>query len=200
MAQEPSGSLGPGSQLISQKEYADRRGWSKQYVNQLVKKGRIPLQGGRIDPEVADSALARSRDPAQDRPFKAVPMHTDSLKREPDQNEPPASHGSFTKARTVREHYRALRERLEYEQLAGKLIPMEAAKETYAYAAYEFRNGFQAAAIRIGNTVATRFKLEEQEVIEVVTAEINATLTELCRRFREKVLELEGSQPPDSED
>ena len=48
--------------------------------------------------------------------------------------------------------------------------------------------------------MAVRFKLEEQEVIEVVTAKIDATLTELCRRFREKVLELEESQPPDSED
>lgn len=30
--------------------------------------------------------------------------------------------GTFTQARTVREHFRALRKRLEYEQQAGKVV------------------------------------------------------------------------------
>jgi hypothetical protein len=31
-------------------------------------------------------------------------------------------HGSFAKARTVRKHYRALKERLEYEHATGNLV------------------------------------------------------------------------------
>ena len=47
--------------LLSQKAYADRKGWSKQYVNQLVKRGRIPLHENKIDPVFAlIMALARA--------------------------------------------------------------------------------------------------------------------------------------------
>ncbi len=74
MAQEHSDQPGSERQLLTQKEYADRKGWSKQYVNQLVKKGRIPLQGGKIDPVVADATLARDRDPT-----RAPPFRTDSM-------------------------------------------------------------------------------------------------------------------------
>ncbi len=74
MAQVHNGQPGSERQLLTQKEYADRKGWSKQYVNQLVKKGRIPLQGGKIDPVVADAALARDRDPT-----RAPPFRTDSM-------------------------------------------------------------------------------------------------------------------------
>jgi hypothetical protein len=56
---------GSGRRLLSQKDYADARGWSKQYVNQLIKKGRIHLVDGQIDPEQADRALGRTRDPSR---------------------------------------------------------------------------------------------------------------------------------------
>ena len=200
MAQKPSDNPGSGQQLLTQKEYADRKGWSKQYVNQLVKKGRIPLKDGRIDPEVADAALAKSRDPAQDRTFKTAPMTAEILKDEAGHPLAPTAQSSFSKVRTVREYYRALREQLEYEQLTGKLVPLSDVKASCTYAAIEIRNGYRVATMRAGQAVAAKFHLEEREVLEVIKAEINVALTELNRRFREKCMELQEEQSLDSDD
>ncbi len=38
---------------VTQAEFARQNGWSRQYVNKLVKEGRIKLKGGRIDPVAA---------------------------------------------------------------------------------------------------------------------------------------------------
>ena len=60
----------PPRHLISQVEYARLRGWSKQYVGQLVAKGRIPLVGGMVDPTAADAALAQHYDPGRSARFR----------------------------------------------------------------------------------------------------------------------------------
>lgn len=45
--------------LVSQSEYARRRGVSRQRIHQLIREGRIPLvENGRIDALAADAALA----------------------------------------------------------------------------------------------------------------------------------------------
>lgn len=52
------------SELISQVQYADRHGWSHQYVNKLVQQGRITLVDGKIDPEQADRQIKETADEA----------------------------------------------------------------------------------------------------------------------------------------
>lgn len=51
--------------LITQAEYARRRGCSKQAVSKAVKAGRLTLIDGMIDPEIADRQWARNTDPQQ---------------------------------------------------------------------------------------------------------------------------------------
>lgn len=51
--------------LISQAEYARRRGVSRSAVTKAAKAGRITLIDGRVDPEVADIQWARKTDPHQ---------------------------------------------------------------------------------------------------------------------------------------
>jgi hypothetical protein len=48
--------------LISQSEYARRKGVSKQRVNQWVKEGTIRLIEGKVDPEQADEDLGNNLD------------------------------------------------------------------------------------------------------------------------------------------
>jgi hypothetical protein len=43
--------------LISQGAFAREHGWSPQYVNKLVKEGKITLVDGKIDPAAADAEL-----------------------------------------------------------------------------------------------------------------------------------------------
>lgn len=127
-------------------------------------------------------------------------MTAEILKDEAGHPLAPTAQSSFTKVRTVREYYRALREQLEYEQLTGKLVPLSDVKASCTYAAIEIRNGYRVATMRAGQAVAAKFHLEEREVIEVMTAEINATLTNLVRRFKEKCMEIQEQQSLDSDD
>lgn len=50
--------------LISQSEWARRQGFSKQYVNNLIKSGKIKLVDGMIDEGTANSVLTKQRDPS----------------------------------------------------------------------------------------------------------------------------------------
>jgi hypothetical protein len=49
--------------LISQTEWAKRQGFSKQYVNKLLKNGKIKLIDGMIDEKSANAVLQNQRDP-----------------------------------------------------------------------------------------------------------------------------------------
>ena len=200
MPQAHSDQPGSERQLLTQKEYADRKGWSKQYVNQLVKKGRIPLQGGKIDPVVADAALARDRDPTRAPPFRTDSMAQATPPNAPGQPDPAGLHGSFAKARAVREHYRALREQLEYDRLVGKLTVVQEVEDAVFEATRDIRDSFEGTAARIGNTIAGKFGLDERQVHDVITAEFRTTLQELSRRFTEKCLAFKEAELADSED
>ena len=52
-------------ELISQGEYARRRGVTKQAVSKAVRRCRIPLIDGKIDPLVADTLWRERTDPLQ---------------------------------------------------------------------------------------------------------------------------------------
>ncbi len=49
---------------MTQAEFARQNGWSRQYVNKLVKQGRIEVKGGRIDPVAAKKAIEELAEPS----------------------------------------------------------------------------------------------------------------------------------------
>ncbi|MCC7203119.1 MAG: hypothetical protein IT393_10730 [Nitrospirae bacterium] len=98
--------------LVSQSEYARRKGVSKQHISRLTQKGIISLDDGKIDPVQADKQLAAAKDPARDGLRKS-----DSKVKK--------GESSYWKARTEREQIRAKRERLEYEKAIGQLVDAE---------------------------------------------------------------------------
>lgn len=51
--------------LITQAEWARRRGFSRQYVRRLVQKGLVRLIDGKVDPAQANAALNAIREPAR---------------------------------------------------------------------------------------------------------------------------------------
>ena len=51
--------------LITQAEWARRRGFSRQYARRLVEKGVVRLIDGKVDPAQADAALTSIREPAR---------------------------------------------------------------------------------------------------------------------------------------
>ena len=61
----------------------------------------------------------------------------------PGQPDPAGLHGSFAKARAVREHYRALREQLEYDLLVGKLTVVQEVEFFHGEEAEDERRALQ---------------------------------------------------------
>lgn len=53
------------TQLMSQKAYAEYKGFSRQYVNELVRDGVLRLKRGKIDRDEADAVLEARREPAR---------------------------------------------------------------------------------------------------------------------------------------
>jgi hypothetical protein len=176
---------GSGRGLLSQKDYADARGWSKQYVNQLIKKGRIHLVDGQIDPEQADRALGRTRDPSRVAAFRSDGMGESGNAATGPELDAARIHGSFAKARTVREHYRALKERLEYEQAAGNLISKAEVEDEHFTLARMTRDRVLQGMHDIAGTLAVQFKIDEATVrgqlIERVTGLLNSVADEIER-------------------
>ena len=180
MAKNPGAS---GRPLMTQKEYAAHRGCSKQYVNQLVKQGRITLIDGKIDPVAADAALQAGRDPARDEGFRTDKLFAPPERLSSDADDAVHPGAPYAKARTVREHFRALRERLEYEHLAAKLVVVREVEDAGYEAGLAVREDLENAASRIGEAIATEFQVDERRATEIAAAEIRATLEELRLRF-----------------
>jgi hypothetical protein len=176
---------GSGRRFLSQKDYADARGWSKQYVNQLIKKGRIHLVDGEIDPEQADRALGQTRDPSRAAAFRTDGMGESANAATGPKLDAARVHGSFAKARTVREHYRALKERLEYEQAAGNLVSKAEVHDEYFTLARMTRDRLVQGMHDIAGTLAMQFKIDEATVrghlIERVTGLLNSVADEIER-------------------
>lgn len=122
--------------LISQREYARQKGCSVQYVNKLVKEGRIVLTSGKIDPATADAGWnGRTQQPRADVPKPETPAPT--VRESPSSNP-----NSYLAARTFHETYKAKREKLLYEQLQGKLVDGDLVLEKAS-------NAFQNCRVRM---------------------------------------------------
>lgn len=144
--------------LISQAEYARRRGCKPQHVSKLISQGKIKTYGGKkVDPDEADAMLDALADPSRDgvrranaerygKPFVAAPkasvaasesrheVHlTDEQKaalgRLGDNKADPDEIPEFAKSKAEREHLGVLRERMELAKDSGKLVERDLAKQ-----------------------------------------------------------------------
>ena len=65
------------SKLVTQSEYARRRGCSRQNIHKFVKGGILTLQDGKIDPEAADRILDALNSPAYARERRGLRVSED---------------------------------------------------------------------------------------------------------------------------
>jgi len=99
-----------------------------------------------------------------------------------------APSGPFSKARTLRELYRARREKLEYEQLTGNLVSARGVRTAVYGATLELRTALQIAAKDLGKALAGKYALDEREVVAETSEAIDKALTQLSDRFKERCL------------
>ena len=168
--------MAPEPELVSQAELARRLGVSRQYVNRLVRSGKLELEGKKIDVAKAVAALRQVRDPA--RKYKTdEPADLDQFPQEDSSEAGPQL--TFAEAKTMKEVYLARMARLKYEEEAGKLVP---------------KADVEARAADIGmvvkqNLLSIPSRLMDQLADETDPREINAILEAELRRVLEQLAE-----------
>lgn len=112
------------AELISQAEYARRRGVDPTTVRDAVRAGRITLIDGKIDPAVADIQWERNTRPRagnRSQPRAGAQLGADRAAGPPQQGETFAEDDYYV-SRARREKAEADRSELEVAKLSGRLV------------------------------------------------------------------------------
>ena len=169
------------AELLTQADYAKRRGVSRQYVHKLVRAGRIVLQGGLVDAEAADRVLADSADPAR--------QHLSKLAEVPESGAaeaspagggeaPAATAGSvFQAARTSREAYQAKLAEIEYRERIGQLVARAEVEDAF------FELGQRLQRLLEGRQQVLAAKLAALASVEDCRAALEQSDRETCDRI-----------------
>lgn len=168
------------AEMISQSEYARRRDVTRQYINKLVRQGRIPAdKKKRIDPDVADEVLEQDADPARRLNDPETGDDPDPAEGSDDDNAGNASFNgqtSFSRVRTAREGYQAKMAQMDYEERAGKLVKKdEVAKEAYDVSR-QLRDRFLTLPQELAGTLVGMS--DEKEIARFLRSKIRDALME----------------------
>jgi len=168
------GTLTSDRELVTQAELARRLDVSRQYVNRLVRMGKLELEGKKLDVAKSIAVMEQLRDPARKRksddqadPDQAAPQSGPEAKRQP----------TFAEAKTMKEVYLARMARLKYEEEAGKLVP---------------KADVESRAADIGmvvkqNLLSIPSRMMDELAIESDPREINAILERELRQVLEQL-------------
>jgi hypothetical protein len=173
-------------ELISQREYARRRGISHVAVQRAINSGRITTVGWRIDPERADREWRENTD--QSKPRNRItgdPRHT----RAP--GEPPrpmdldgagggrsGAQASYARAHIAREFYMAQLAKLELERRSGEVVRADEVKVAAFNMTRETKERLRAFPGRVAAAIAATQDVDEvkrilEEEIDRVCREIS---------------------------
>lgn len=177
--------------LVSQAEWARRRGFSRQYVSKLVATGVVRLVDGLIDPEVADRALEARREPARPVRRSAPPTGTPSRSSPQPARSPSGRLGSdlaelsgadlptiLLKARTKTEVEKGKLLELKAKVEAGKFVDADEVNVAAFNKARIVRDALLNIASRLAPLVAA--ESNERACFDLIDREIRQALEELA--------------------
>lgn len=172
------------AELISQAEYARRKGVSRQYIHRLITQGKIPTDDeNRIDPDIADAALAQLSDPARhlngdlgDETDSGPADDYDADNAENAGSAPANGHASFARFRSAREGYQAQLAKLDYEERAGKLVRKDEVEREAFEVARQLRDRLLSIPQEISGTLVGM--IDEKEIAKFLRAKIRDALME----------------------
>ena len=147
--------------LLSRREYAVHRGVTVAAVQKAVETGRISLIDGKIDPEKADKEWTENTNPAYNTP------RTDNGLSTP-----------YHKSKIMKTTYDAMLKKLEYEERAGKLIPIAQVQAEAFAAARTARDHLLMIPRRIAPQIINQTNISDIEYI--LKQEITSALANLC--------------------
>ncbi|MEW5729879.1 MAG: hypothetical protein AB1918_18765 [Pseudomonadota bacterium] len=167
--------------LMTQTEYAAHIGKTKQYVNKLVRQGRIALVDGKVDRDAADAALRGSADPAR---RLNEPAERHEVLDDDDAPMPRGGDGgmTFQKARTAREAYQAQLAKIELDKQRARLVD-KAEVERQAFETGRLtRDRILALVPQIAGQLASM--TDEREIAALLRERLKDVLLETARDVR----------------
>lgn len=164
--------------LLSQSEYAQHRGVTKQAVSIAVQSGRITLTDGMIDPKRADAEWDANTD---DRPRGYKPAR-----------ETGPSYGTYSANRTKKENYQAKLAELEYEQRAGLLVSREYVERVTYDRQRRAMKALLAVPSRIAPVLAGVAGVHDPEIIQEFTRRLRREIEIVVQEIQQIA---DGSEP-----
>ena len=157
-------------QLISQAEYAKRRGCSQVAVHKAVKAKRITLIEGMIDPIVADMQWQQNtRARASSKPQASAP-----------QDKPEAdSDDGYWQSRSRREAAEAEMAELKLSEQRGELVRAADVRSAYSKRAAGLREALLQIPARLAAVLAA--ETDHARVHDTLQAELHAVLSQVVQ-------------------
>jgi hypothetical protein len=184
-----SGKQTMAATLITQAEYARRRGVSRAAITKAIKSGRITPIDGRIDPDVADIQWARNTSTARapvagPAPAAAAasiaPRASVRVARlsDGDEDEP----ATLLESRARREAALAELAELELSEKRGELVSAAAIERAMATKIMSVRESLDTLADRITPLLAA--ETDPDKVYKLLRGEIRQVLSQLSSESR----------------
>lgn len=179
---------GAKKELISQREYARRRGITHVAVQRAIKSGRITTVNGKIDPVTADLEWQQNTD--QSKPRNRITGSPKQAKAPGEPSEPmslggadeiisaPSTATGYAKARAARELYQAQLAKLELDKRRGALVPADEVRLGAFNMARNARDQLIALPERLATVLAAI--QEPAEIQRVLEEEIERICQEIA--------------------
>jgi hypothetical protein len=158
-------------ELVSQSEYARRRGCTEGAVRRAVRDGRIALIDGKLDPVAADAQWARNTRPRAGSEPAAAP-----LTAAPDREGEDDGNGYWaSKAR--RESAEADLAELKLAEQRGQLVRADEVRAALSRRAAAFREGLLQIPSRLSAVLAA--EVDQARVHALLDAELRTVVAHL---------------------
>lgn len=168
--------------LVSQKDYAQSRGVSKQYISKLVKNKVLVLHDGLIDEEEADTRLMSTRVVAK--PSKLEKFIGSTGMPDPKSKDKAPLSEVLLRARIFNEQARAKMLAMQVQKEEGKLISADEVKVTSYNKARMVRDAFLNLPARVSSLLVNQ---QDAEVIHGI-------LMKEIRQIVEEIINVEGAE------
>lgn len=175
---------------LSIRAYAAHRGCSKSAVMKAIQKGRITRdENSKINPETADLEWEQNSDPgqvqAQNATQQPAPQKKPQVKIEKTNEQSSSDGPTYIQSRAIRELYVARLRKMEYEEKAGRLVPLEKVTVRWFNLARQLRDQLLGLPNRVDAILAAeddRFKINQ-----LLSEELSRVLEEFSKNDPENL-------------
>lgn len=163
------------TEYVSQAELARAGGVTRQWVNKLVRDGRLKKNGkGKVSLEEGLSVLKMLEDPVRRDTKDSAPEEKPETVDD--------SLAEYKEVKTQKEKYAALSAKLEYDRRLGTLIPIDQVSEEFYRAFRDLRDALSHMPSRLADRIAAAPGV--REITAAIDEEVRRVLAECAEKLK----------------